>query len=159
MLPPALAQALRTTAADNQVTVATVVQAAWAVVLSSYTGHPDVVLGCPSSGRPIDVTDAERIIGVFASTLPLRTRKYPITVNSDRGSAISNNVRRGCGITNILPFLDIKKWVGAPGQQLFQSILSLENYPSVVDTGGTAETLSFRREGFTTRSTILSASP
>jgi hypothetical protein len=59
-------------ARQHRVTPGAVVQAAWAVLLSRYTGFEDVVLGVTVSGRPPDLPGVETIIGPFMNTLPVR---------------------------------------------------------------------------------------
>jgi amino acid adenylation domain-containing protein len=48
------------------------VSAAFALLLSSYVGNPDVVFGAVSSGRTIPIHGIERIIGPCISTFPMR---------------------------------------------------------------------------------------
>jgi hypothetical protein len=59
-LPSAIEDGLRDAAARHQVTLNTVLHAAWAVVLSRYTGSRDVVFGCVSSGRPAELPGVDR---------------------------------------------------------------------------------------------------
>ncbi|GAA4471597.1 hypothetical protein GCM10023094_02580 [Rhodococcus olei] len=56
------------------VTMNTLVQAAWGVVLARLTGHDDVVFGTTVSGRPPQVRGVESMLGLFINTLPVRVR-------------------------------------------------------------------------------------
>ena len=53
-------------------TMSTVVQFAWAVVLSRLTGRRDVVFGTTVSGRPDALAGVETMVGLFINTVPAR---------------------------------------------------------------------------------------
>ena len=54
------------------VTIATIVRAAWAVTISSYAKSNDVVFGATLSGRTGSIAGVERIVGPTATTVPVR---------------------------------------------------------------------------------------
>ncbi|SNT16350.1 non-ribosomal peptide synthetase [Rhodococcoides kyotonense] len=56
------------------VTVNTVVQVAWSIVLSALLSRRDVVFGATVSGRPAEVPGATEALGLFINTLPVRVR-------------------------------------------------------------------------------------
>nr|WP_306307793.1 non-ribosomal peptide synthetase [Nocardia transvalensis] len=60
--------------ADLGITVNTLVQAAWAVLVGRITGRDDVVFGATVSGRPADLPGVESMVGLFINTLPVRVR-------------------------------------------------------------------------------------
>ena len=64
--------ALAALAESVQVTVNTVVQTAWAIVLSTVLSRSDVVFGATVSGRPADLPGVTETLGLFINTLPLR---------------------------------------------------------------------------------------
>ncbi|WP_084345844.1 non-ribosomal peptide synthetase [Rhodococcus sp. 1163] len=66
--------ALAALAKDASVTVNTVVQVAWSIVLSSLLTRSDVVFGATVSGRPAEVPGATDTLGLFINTLPVRVR-------------------------------------------------------------------------------------
>ncbi|MEU9608288.1 amino acid adenylation domain-containing protein [Streptomyces sp. NPDC048057] len=68
--PPLEALLSRVRAAN--LTVNTVAQAAWAVLLHRLTGREDVVFGVTVSGRPEEVPQIESAIGLFINTIPAR---------------------------------------------------------------------------------------
>ncbi|MFE5123437.1 amino acid adenylation domain-containing protein [Streptomyces sp. NPDC056669] len=76
-LPAAAARALPRHAAELGVTLNTLVQGAWAVVLSRLTSRQDVVLAAVTSGRPAGLPGAESIIGTFINTVPVRVPCAP----------------------------------------------------------------------------------
>ncbi|WP_405652581.1 amino acid adenylation domain-containing protein [Streptomyces sp. RK9] len=65
---------LRDTAGRLGVTLGGMVHAAWALTLAAETGSDDVVFGSVGSGRPADLADVDRTVGMFINTVPLRTR-------------------------------------------------------------------------------------
>ncbi|MGW8720896.1 amino acid adenylation domain-containing protein [Streptomyces althioticus] len=70
-------RALTARARSAGVTVNTVVQAAWALVLAGLTGRDDVVFGVTVNGRPAELPGIESMVGLFINTLPLRIRLQP----------------------------------------------------------------------------------
>ncbi|MCX4094353.1 non-ribosomal peptide synthase/polyketide synthase [Nocardia sp. alder85J] len=73
-LPVATAAALRGTASRLGVTLNTVVQAAWGILLAACTGRRDVVAGATVSGRPPAIPGVESMVGLFIGTVPVRVR-------------------------------------------------------------------------------------
>jgi amino acid adenylation domain-containing protein len=76
-LSPSVTKALHCLAVENELTLNTIVQAAWAVLLSRYSGEHDVVFGATRSCRHSGVEGAESMVGVFINTLPLRLKVEP----------------------------------------------------------------------------------
>ncbi|MGW6055208.1 amino acid adenylation domain-containing protein [Streptomyces sp. NPDC055189] len=69
-----LSQRLADAARDSAVTLNTVLQTAWGVLLARMTGADDVVFGATVSGRPPELAGVERMVGMFINTLPVRVR-------------------------------------------------------------------------------------
>src|SRR5262249_30527418 len=69
-----LTAAIQTLARQQQVTLNTVLQAAWALLLSRYSGQDDVLFGTTVSGRPPAIQAIESMVGLFITTLPVRVR-------------------------------------------------------------------------------------
>src|SRR6185503_18075138 len=61
-------------AREQQVTLNTVLQAAWALLLSRYSGEEDVLFGATVSGRPEELPGAQQMVGLFINSLPVRVR-------------------------------------------------------------------------------------
>ncbi|MCU0284949.1 MAG: amino acid adenylation domain-containing protein, partial [Acidobacteria bacterium] len=59
-------------AVENQVTLNTVAQALWGILLGKYNGKEDVVFGVVVSGRPPGLEGVESMVGLFINTIPLR---------------------------------------------------------------------------------------
>ncbi|WP_275107021.1 non-ribosomal peptide synthetase [Nocardia arthritidis] len=71
------AKALALRAAELGVTVNTVVQGAWGLLLTELTGRTDVVFGATVSGRPPAIAGVDGIVGMFVNTVPVRVRRAP----------------------------------------------------------------------------------
>ncbi|UNS95053.1 condensation domain-containing protein [Streptomyces tubbatahanensis] len=69
--------ALSATARAHGVTLNTVLQCAWALVLGRLTGRDDIVFGMTVSGRPPELDGVENMVGLFINTVPLRLRLRP----------------------------------------------------------------------------------
>ncbi|MBE0546008.1 MAG: amino acid adenylation domain-containing protein [Verrucomicrobia bacterium] len=76
-LSGAVTNALNSLAKKNNFTLNTVVQGAWALLLSRYSGEADVVFGAVRACRRSTVEDAKSIAGLFINTLPVRVRVNP----------------------------------------------------------------------------------
>ncbi|WP_139191243.1 amino acid adenylation domain-containing protein, partial [Rhodococcus tukisamuensis] len=68
---------LRVLARSRGLTVNTLVQVSWGIVLAALTGRDDVVFGAIVSGRPPELAGIETMIGLFINTLPVRIRLRP----------------------------------------------------------------------------------
>jgi amino acid adenylation domain-containing protein/FkbM family methyltransferase len=68
---------LQSLARRHQLTLNTLIQGAWALLLSRYSGEETVVFGTTVSGRPTDLVGAESMIGLFINTLPVRVDVSP----------------------------------------------------------------------------------
>src|SRR5262249_24180232 len=77
ILPPSITSVLHSIARQSQVTLNTIVQGAWALVLAHYSGCGDVVFGAIVSGRPATLTGIGTMVGMFTNTLPLRAQIDP----------------------------------------------------------------------------------
>ncbi|MCR3750886.1 non-ribosomal peptide synthase domain TIGR01720/amino acid adenylation domain-containing protein [Lentzea californiensis] len=116
---------LRDFAQRNGLTLNTVVQGAWALLLSRYSGQSDVCFGSTVSGRPADLPGADAITGMFINTLPVRTavvEDEPVAVWLRRLQAAQAEARRFEHVS----LADLQAWSGT---ELFTSILVFENYP------------------------------
>ncbi len=75
--------ALESFAAAQGVTMHTLVQAAWALLLHHYSHEHDVMFGVTRAGRHLPVPGVERMLGLLINTLPLRVaidRAQPLEV-------------------------------------------------------------------------------
>ncbi|ETT37866.1 bacitracin synthetase 3, partial [Paenibacillus sp. FSL R7-269] len=63
---------LKRLADNNAITLSSIVQTAWGVVLQKYSNTNDMVFGSVVSGRPGDVKGIEQIVGLCINTVPVR---------------------------------------------------------------------------------------
>lgn len=130
LLSPATTAALQSLARRHKLTLNTVVQGAWALLLSQYSGVRDVVFGVVVSGRPGDLTDADVRVGLFINTLPLRVHISPdesLPAWLEKLQSLQTEMLR----YDYTPLAQIQRWSGT-ASPLFESILRFQNYP--VDT-------------------------
>jgi non-ribosomal peptide synthetase component F len=64
--------ALQTLAREGRLTLNTVFQGAWAILLSRYSGERDVMYGSVVSGREVPFQGIESLVGLCVNTLPAR---------------------------------------------------------------------------------------
>ncbi|WP_030896604.1 non-ribosomal peptide synthetase [Streptomyces sp. NRRL F-5053] len=76
-LPGTLSTDVADFARRHRLTVNTVIQGAWALLLSACSGQTDVVFGATTSGRPAELEGADGILGLFINTVPVRARLEP----------------------------------------------------------------------------------
>ncbi|MCW6008652.1 amino acid adenylation domain-containing protein [Micromonospora sp. CPCC 205371] len=113
----------------HRLTLNTVVQGAWAVLLSVYSGESDVVFGVTSSGRADHIEGLDGMVGLLINTTPVRA-----TVDRDAPFAgwlreLQEEQQRGRRFEHTpLPAIQACSAVPA-GQQLFDTLFVFENYP------------------------------
>ena len=71
-LGPQVAERLRGVAEETSTTPNTLIQLAWAMLLSAHSGESDVLFGATWSGRFGTIEDALQIVGPLINTLPVR---------------------------------------------------------------------------------------
>jgi amino acid adenylation domain-containing protein/non-ribosomal peptide synthase protein (TIGR01720 family) len=119
-------------ARNARLTVNTVVQGAWAILLSRYTGERDVCFGATVSGRPPALAGAESVIGLFINTVPVRIDVDGQSGVTDwlRGIQESQLDSRSHEYLSLSQIQQVSGVGGVPaGSSLFNSILVFENYP------------------------------
>ncbi len=123
-------RALRTLCRTSRITLATLLQGAWALLLSRYCGRLDICIGIAVSGRPADLPGVEAMVGVFINTLPLRVtieEESPILPWLRALQAKQVDMRR----FEATPPISIQSWSDVPrGRPLYESLLILQNTPS-----------------------------
>ncbi|MEU0842433.1 non-ribosomal peptide synthase/polyketide synthase [Streptomyces sp. NPDC005962] len=120
---------LREAARRRGLTVNTIVQGAWALLLSRYSGEPDVVFGTTVSGRPAELAGVESMVGMFINTLPTRVR-----VDGARNTAEwlreLQMAQAGSRGFESVSLAQLAAWSEVPaGTPLFDSMVAFENYP------------------------------
>lgn len=124
-------EGLAQTARHCGVTLNTMVQAAWGVVLGRLTGRDDVVFGGTVSGRPSALPGVENMIGSFINTLPVRVSARL----TDSWAQLLERQQRGQVALldhHHLTLAEVQAQSGAVGE-LFDTLVVFENYPVEAD--------------------------
>jgi amino acid adenylation domain-containing protein len=109
-----------------RITLNTLMQGIWALLLNRYTGNADVLFGAVVSGRPDELPGVEHRVGLFINTIPFKASfdnqeiiNWLQSLQADQ--AASRNYQHAT-------LQSIKEWTGIKAD-LFDSLLVFENYP------------------------------
>ncbi|MGH3874774.1 MAG: amino acid adenylation domain-containing protein [Pseudonocardiaceae bacterium] len=115
----------------NGLTVNTILQGAWALLLARYSGTRDVVFGSTVSGRPAELPGVESMVGMFINTVPTR-----VTIPSGREHDVVSWLRRlqaqqaDSRRFDFVSLAQLQTWSDLPGgTNLFDSLVAFQNYP------------------------------
>ncbi|WP_405163065.1 amino acid adenylation domain-containing protein [Nocardia sp. NBC_01499] len=125
-LSPADAQALSLRAAELGVTVNTILQGAWGLLLAELTGRDDVLFGATVSGRPPAIPGVDAIVGMFVNTVPVRVRckasdtvaEFLARLQHQQAALLEHH---HIGLT------DLRQLTGLG--ELFDTLVAFESYP------------------------------
>ncbi|WP_164003031.1 non-ribosomal peptide synthetase, partial [Pyxidicoccus caerfyrddinensis] len=130
LLSAEAAASLRDVSREHQLTLNTLALAAWALVLSRYSGEQDVVFGSTFAGRPPELPGSGAMVGIFINSLPTRVRV------PSGGSALLPWLQSLQAQQLELrqyehsPLVQVQSFSQLPrGATLFESLLVVENYP------------------------------
>nr|WP_026423720.1 non-ribosomal peptide synthetase [Actinokineospora inagensis] len=115
-------------AKDHRLTLGTVVQGAWALMLAQYSGQRQVCFGATVSGRPADVPQVEAITGMFVNTLPVVTTvdgPVPGWLAGMQRAQVESRAFEHTPLTRMHGYSAV-----AGGIDLFDSAVIFENYPA-----------------------------
>lgn len=127
-LSKAQTNALEQLAKDKQVSLNTVIQGIWAVILGIYNQKEEVVFGITTSGRSAPIKDIEQLSGLFINTIPLRVAWS----KEDSFTDLLSNIQQSA--LNIQEYehsslaLIQNLWEGEG--DLIDHTIAFENYPS-----------------------------
>lgn len=105
--------ALQALARKQQLTLATLLNAAWVLVVRSYSERDEVLFGNFCAGRPPTMPGSEYIVGFFPNILPLRIRipaEAPLMTWLKALQVQMVELRE----FDYTPLMSIKKWMGLP---------------------------------------------
>ncbi len=117
---------LHETARARGVTVNSMVQSAWALVLAGLSGRTDVVFGATTSGRPAELDGVESTVGLFINTLPVRVR---LRAEESLGDLVARVQAEQAAMLDhqYVPLASVQEAAGAG--ELFDTLTVFENYP------------------------------
>ncbi|MFF5965052.1 amino acid adenylation domain-containing protein [Streptomyces collinus] len=136
-LPEDLTTHAETTARSLGVTLNTVVQGAWGVLLGRLTGRTDAVFGQTVTVRPPELPNVASMVGFCINTVPLR-------VGWDDGDTVAGlltglqNRQAGLLPHQYLGLADIRRATGTG--DLFDTLLAFENHPTTTSPGASQVT-------------------
>ena len=113
----------------HRLTLNSLVQGAWALLLARYSGHDDVVFGATVSGRSTSLPNSESLVGLLINTLPVRVRvqdKRALLPWLRRLQDHNLELRQ----FEHTPLVKAQTWSAVPRHlPLFETLLVYENYP------------------------------
>jgi amino acid adenylation domain-containing protein/non-ribosomal peptide synthase protein (TIGR01720 family) len=120
---------LKRLAAENQVTLNTVIQSVWGIILGKYIGKKDILFGAVVSGRPSEIEGVEFMVGLFLNTIPVRIRfegkmKFRRLLQQVQNEAIASEPHHYFPLAEIQSASPLK-------QNLLDHILIFRNFPTV----------------------------
>jgi non-ribosomal peptide synthase protein (TIGR01720 family) len=120
---------LRELGRQEKVTLNTIVQGAWALLLSRYSGDSRVVFGTTVAGRPMEVTGVESMVGVFINTVPLAVE---VDETADVLNWLKQLQQKHLELRHFehTPLVKIQSWIDMPrGVPLYENLFTFQNYP------------------------------
>jgi amino acid adenylation domain-containing protein/non-ribosomal peptide synthase protein (TIGR01720 family) len=127
-LPAEFMGSIHEMARRHRVTVNTIIQGAWALLLGRYSGHQSVVFGTSVSGRPPDLPGVEAMVGLFINTLPVRVDlpgAEPVAAWLQGLQSRQAELRQ----FEYSPLVQVQGWSDMPrGLPLFESMVIFVNY-------------------------------
>ena len=134
LVSPEQTSAVQQFVREQHLTLNTVLQGLWALVLSKYSGEQEVVFGTVVSGRPSELVGVESMVGLFINTLPVRVRIRPeqeLLAWFQDLQQQQSELRQ----YEYSPLAQIQTWSDVPaGVPLFESLFVFENYPMLPGT-------------------------
>ncbi|MDQ1353576.1 MAG: hypothetical protein QG657_3882, partial [Acidobacteriota bacterium] len=121
-------------AVQEHVTLNTVIQTLWGILLGKYNGKTDVVFGAVVSGRPSQLDGVESMVGLFINTIPVRISfeekmKFHKLLQQVQKEALAGAPHHYCPLAEIQAGTVLN-------QNLIDHILIFENYPIVKQIEG-----------------------
>jgi amino acid adenylation domain-containing protein/thioester reductase-like protein/non-ribosomal peptide synthase protein (TIGR01720 family) len=110
----------------QDLTLNTLVQATWAVVLSRLVGRLDVVFGTLVSGRPAELPEVQSMLGLFMNTIPVRVQLDPAESLVDLLHRIQNEQSRLLDYQHV-GLAELQRDVGVDA--LFDTLVAFESFP------------------------------
>ncbi|GGN34808.1 non-ribosomal peptide synthetase [Streptomyces fuscichromogenes] len=134
-LPADITARLNAVIRARGITVNTVVQTVWSLMLALYTGEQDVVFGTTVSGRPPELPGVERMIGLFINTVPVRIALDRTEALPDLFARVQDEQSALLGHQHV-GLARIQRLTGL--RELFDTLVVVENFR----TAGPAELLT-----------------
>lgn len=130
ILPDDLRDTLHVVAGNSGVTLSTLMQTVWGILLSYYNNSYDVLFGSVVSGRPPHLAGSQEMVGIFINVIPVRLRLNPDQTLKELISEMQSH------------FIDSQDYHDAPlaevmsrieRRELFDHLVTFENHPANTD--------------------------
>ncbi|OUM45936.1 non-ribosomal peptide synthetase, partial [Bacillus pseudomycoides] len=111
----------------ESLTLNTVVEAAWGILLQHYTNQSDVVYGKIVSGRNINIAGIENMVGLFINTIPIRVE----TKNKETFLSMLSKIQKQAiksSEFDYCPLAEIQSQCTNLENDLVQTVIAFENY-------------------------------
>ncbi len=125
-LEPPLGESLQRRSQEAKTTLAAVVYSAWGLLLARYCDTEDVVFGATVSGRPAELPEVGRMVGLMINTLPLRLSLAEHQRVSSLWTSVSRDLEEREPYSYVSP---------ADVNGLFDTVVVVENYPLTMAGG------------------------
>ena len=127
-VPEELSSRLQTAARKHRLTMSTIAQGAWALLLGRYCRSNDVLFGITVSGRPYDFAEVDSLVGVLINTLPLRVRMPADGSIASCLQELQKHVSR-LREHETISLKQIYEWSDLPNNRpLFETLVVFENF-------------------------------
>ena len=128
-LPAETVRGLTAFARGNRLTLSTLFQGAWALLLARLSRRDEAIFGGVVSGRPGELPGVESIVGLFINALPVRVRIDPAQALIPWLAELQDRQVEQRSFEHSL-LEQVQAWAGMPrDRQLFSSLLIFQNFP------------------------------
>src|SRR3990167_5349292 len=111
------------------ITINSLMQFSWGLLLSIYSGSNDVLFGMVSSGRTAGIDHADKIVGMCINTLPFRVKINSSLSVIEHLKQVHADIQKA-NVYGFLKLVDLRKYTELqPGTDFFSSLFLFENYP------------------------------
>ena len=131
-----LRQSVEAYARANSLSLNTLIQGVWAVLLGKYFGSPTVCFGTTVSGRPAEIPQFEAVAGMYVNVLPK-------VIDLEQGGSFFADIQRANGLSQPHQYLSAEQLYGEAGLP-FNSLLTVQNYPWNELTAGDLRVIEYR---------------
>lgn len=124
---PESLEKLSIAARESNLTLSTVVHAAWTLAVSSLTNKDKLYVGTTVSGRSIDIPDLDQTAGMFSKVLPVSAVLNPVEQANDWMKRLQSEMASA----REFEYFSESEVCALPGisSQLFDSLVVFENIP------------------------------
>jgi hypothetical protein len=104
---------------------------AWLAVLRAWTGQTDIVVGCPTAGRPDP--RLEHVVGCFVNVVPVRVDLGAAGPLDELVPVVRDRVLEALRYRDV-PYEEVARRVATPGRPVVQALFAFQNFPGVPDS-------------------------